>query len=163
SNLWIAPTESTAVRDSLEDEAPVRFAAVPDPELYATDAFWPRETVRVLSRGVVRDTDYALVQVIPFQWNPVRRVLRVYDQREASDLRRVLANLNPAAIGEAWKIEIDRDGLYRVAQADLMAAGFPASVDPTQLKLELRGQPVPIRVLDNDNDGRFDAGDEILF
>src|SRR5262249_44729161 len=81
-----------------------------------------------------------------------------------ADLARIEAAANPAAGIEAYKIEVDTDGIYRVSFAALAAAGFPAAPVPfTDLRLELRGQAVPIESIDADRDGRFGPGDAIEF
>ncbi len=61
------------------------------------------------------------------------------------------------------KITVDRDGLYRITYADLVAAGWnPAGIDPRTFHLTSQGQDVAIEVA-GEADGQFDPGDYILF
>ena len=79
----------------------------------------------------------------------------------------VLAPLAPAAIAiearPAIKIFLSDPGVYRVAHADLVAAGWPADeLASSRLHLRHGERPVPIAVEDG-GDGRFGAGDAVLF
>jgi len=61
------------------------------------------------------------------------------------------------------KIRTDRVGMHRISPADLTAAGLsPAALDPRSFRLTLVGEEQSIEVT-GENDGSFDAGDEILF
>ena len=69
----------------------------------------------------------------------------------------------PEADSSAWRIVVDRDGMHRLTQARLQAAGADTdSIDPATLALSSRGREAPIFVRGGD-DGRFGPGDEIVF
>lgn len=69
----------------------------------------------------------------------------------------------PYAGGPAYKLTIDRDGIYQVTPVDLQAAGVDlASLDPRTFRLYDRGQEVAVHVA-GEGDGRFDPGDVLLF
>jgi len=59
-----------------------------------------------------------------------------------------------AAAQPAVKIYVRREGWYRIAQSELVAAGLDARVDPLVLRLLVDGQEQPISVL-TDKDGRL--------
>lgn len=61
------------------------------------------------------------------------------------------------------RIGVTADGIVRMTPADLQAAGVNVnSVDPRTFSMSSLGQPVAILVT-GEADGRFDAGDQILF
>jgi len=63
----------------------------------------------------------------------------------------------------AYKVLVDRDGIYQVTYDDLLAAGAPVdSLDPRTLRLDDQGQEVALYVAGED-DGSFDSGDYVLF
>jgi Peptidase family C25 len=67
----------------------------------------------------------------------------------------------PAAM-PAVKLEVRREGWYRVTQPELVAAGLNPGADPRLLQLYVDGREVPIRVA-GEEDGQFDPGDAIEF
>jgi hypothetical protein len=63
----------------------------------------------------------------------------------------------------AYRISVTADGLYALTYTDLATAGLPVdTLDPRSLQLYYMGQPVPIRVI-GEEDGYFDAADVVLF
>ncbi len=60
------------------------------------------------------------------------------------------------------KMMVRQEGLYRVAQQDLVALGFDAGVNPRFIKVTAAGIEQPITVVGG-KDGRFDAGDSVEF
>ncbi|MEK6302327.1 MAG: C25 family cysteine peptidase [Acidobacteriota bacterium] len=74
----------------------------------------------------------------------------------SAPVERVAKLLKPTAAGlavqagiasqQAVKLSVKHEGWYRVEQADLLAAGFPASADSLKLQLFVDGQEVPILV-----------------
>jgi hypothetical protein len=62
----------------------------------------------------------------------------------------------------AVKLLIREEGLYRVTQPELVAAGLSSRVNPRYLQLFVDGIEQPIRV-SGEKDGRFDPGDAIEF
>ena len=78
--------------------------------------------------------------------------------------------LRPATVEPSWtapggpaiKIAIKQDGVYRVGQPQLLAAGLDAAGDPRRLRLYTEGREVPVRISGED-DGRLDPGDALEF
>jgi uncharacterized repeat protein (TIGR01451 family) len=63
----------------------------------------------------------------------------------------------------AYKVQVDRDGIYQITRGDLQAAGVDvANLDPRTLRLHNQGEEIGIHVV-GQADGSFDAGDEMLF
>ncbi|MFP4436010.1 MAG: C25 family cysteine peptidase [Chloroflexaceae bacterium] len=63
----------------------------------------------------------------------------------------------------AFKISVRAAGIYQVTPADLTRAGLdPTGIDPRTFKLRHGDQDIPIYV-QGEADGRFDAGDYLLF
>ncbi len=62
----------------------------------------------------------------------------------------------------AAKLKIKQTGWYSVSQAELVAAGFDASVNPRNLQLFVDGKQVSIRVT-GEQDGTFDTADAVEF
>jgi len=66
------------------------------------------------------------------------------------------------AAGRAVKLGVQAEGWYHVSQAELVAAGLDARVNPRHLHLYADGVEVPLLVL-GEQDGRFDPSDAIEF
>ncbi len=61
------------------------------------------------------------------------------------------------------KLSIVRDGLYKITDSDIYAAGVdPSTINPRTLKLYHRGLQVPV-YLEGEFDGKFNVGDYIEF
>lgn len=54
-------------------------AFIMDQVVYSTNAFWPSNIVEIETQLKIRGVDYAVVQIRPIQYNPVTKVIRVYD------------------------------------------------------------------------------------
>jgi len=69
-----------------------------------------------------------------------------------------------ALSGQEWvKITTDQEGMVRITQADLLAAGVNLSdLDPRTLQLFSRGEELAIWV-SGESDGVFDASDQLIF
>lgn len=50
-----------------------------DEEIYGTDAWFPQNPVIVHERVVMRDLHLVTIEVVPFQYNPVSKELRIYE------------------------------------------------------------------------------------
>jgi hypothetical protein len=61
-----------------------------------------------------------------------------------------------------FKIPVAKEGLYRIAYADLVAAGFPATSDPKNIQLFHRGVQQAI-IVAGESDGEFNTSDFIEF
>ncbi len=68
-----------------------------------------------------------------------------------------------SSVGPRCKLSVTKDGMYSVPGRDLEAIGISiGTIAPRTLALTNRGKRVPIFVR-GENDGRFDATDEIIF
>ncbi len=91
-------------------------------------------------------------------------------RRHSAVLALALQGGEPAAGRQAleadsstWQVVVDRDGMHRLTEARLRAAGADTGgIDPATLALSSRGREVPILVR-GDDDGRLDPGDAIVF
>ena len=79
----------------------------------------------------------------------------------ASSSARVFAPPNLASQA-AVKISVKREGVYKVTQSELVAAGLPPTVDPRLLQLHVDGLQQAIAVA-GEGDGSFDAADWVEF
>ena len=61
-----------------------------------------------------------------------------------------------------FKLAVAQDGIYKISQAELSAAGFPVSADPRNIQIFHRGKEQAV-LLEGQNDGTFDPSDFILF
>lgn len=115
--------------------------------------------------------------------NMYRELILNYDQGESYAVRRVPSSLKKiAAYDQPWyRIEVTRDGLYRIDRSILSAAGINVSaIDPRNIRIYNNGgNPLSYSTADQANNpvgpvenailvigeenGRFDEGDYILF
>jgi hypothetical protein len=72
-NVKIAPSKGHLSRSVDPASVPYSFASV-----YQKDAFWPEEVVSLAEPYIMRDFRGQVVQIAPFQYNPVTHTLRVY-------------------------------------------------------------------------------------
>jgi hypothetical protein len=64
---------------------------------------------------------------------------------------------------QAWRVNIDADGLYRLGYDDLAAAGMELdAIVPDNLRVLVDGKEIAIQV-DGAEDGSFDPGDQLIF
>lgn len=68
--------------------------------------------------------------------------------------------INPSQV--YFKVPVTQKGLYRIAQPQLVAAGFPSNINPQYIQMFHRGQEQAIFVA-GESDGTFDASDYIEF
>ena len=175
----------------------------PNEVIYASDALYPVEYVKIVEDGFLRDQRIVRVEVVPFQYLPALRkvvlhqqihiiltfnsnmdislelkenrlndpyemVLRPsilnYDQaKNWRSLPEVTNTRETTVDGPRLKIDIDRDGLYRLTYVDLLNAGMNIDeVDPRLLHATNQGRDVAIYIVGED-DGVFNAEDYILF
>jgi hypothetical protein len=73
-NVDIAPSKGNLSRSVNPDDVPYTF----DKQYYGADAFYPGQLARAGEPYILRDRRGMVVDVYPFQYNPVRRTLRVY-------------------------------------------------------------------------------------
>jgi hypothetical protein len=73
-----------------------------------------------------------------------------------------IAQSGDLASRPAAKISVKNEGWYRVSQAELVAAGFDAAVDPRLLQLYVDGKQQPM-IVSGEDDGRFGPGDAVEF
>ncbi len=63
-----------------KDDGPLHY--MPDPEIYARDAFYPASPVMVSEVTSIRGLDVVVVEIFPFRYNPVTGQLEVNQQIE---------------------------------------------------------------------------------
>lgn len=64
----------------------------------------------------------------------------------------------------SYRLLVQEAGMYQLTYADLLAAGLPvANIAPDRFRMYYNGAEIAIRVLDTDEDQRFDPEDRILF
>lgn len=73
-NIEIAPSKGDLKRNVNPDTVPYTFGAV-----YNQDAFYPGELSTISSPFILRDTRGITVSLYPYQYNPVQKKLRVYN------------------------------------------------------------------------------------
>jgi hypothetical protein len=72
--IAVAPSKGNLYRNQNPDDVPYEF----NKTAYATDAFYPGTLVETHEPYILRDFRGVVVDVYPFQYNPARRVLRIY-------------------------------------------------------------------------------------
>jgi hypothetical protein len=82
--------------------------------------------------------------------------------RQLADQLNLQSGQTPLSSQPAVKISINRQGLYRLTQPQLVAAGLSETVDPRLLQLFVDDREIPITVLTG-KDGRFDQSSFIEF
>lgn len=75
TGVRIAPSKGPITRDILPQTVPYVFS-----DVYQTDAFYPAEVAALAEPYIMRDVRGIVVDVNPFQWNPVTETLRVYQK-----------------------------------------------------------------------------------
>lgn len=110
--------------------------------------FYARAGARTPTPAAKGDAIPAAPRPVPRAWVPLSPAPRVTSSYLA---------------GGPWlKIEVREEGIYRLAGADLRAAGLPANVEPRGLRLFTEGREAAIRV-DGTRDGRLDPEDAVWF
>ncbi len=67
-------------------------------------------------------------------------------------------------VGELYKIELNQDGIYDISGADLAAAGMNiSSVDPANLQMMVRGEPVALQIINDNGDNQLDPTEIVRF
>lgn len=138
--------------------------------------------------AISRKQPYASVDIMPLRWNNALKsweklvsfdiVIEVEDKEEDAYHKSSSANNSVLAYGDWFKIRIDQTGIFRISYQELEQMGFDMSVDPRKISIYGNGGGVlpeknddfrhddlvenPIVVV-GESDGKFDAGDYILF
>jgi ELWxxDGT repeat protein len=156
------------------DEPPPLTEVGPIPATHAGDVAWPEQPLVFEGVRQVGDRTFLAFRVNPVQYTASTEELAFH--------RRILARitLGPAVASTAptpaeeevqrqlatspgvVTFTVEEDGVYRLSGADLAAAGFDLSGDPTRLTVYARGRQVPIRVVGGE-DGAFDPQDAVEF
>ncbi|HSN73771.1 MAG TPA: C25 family peptidase propeptide domain-containing protein, partial [Anaerolineae bacterium] len=151
---------------------------LPDPSIYAVDAFYPESPVVAGAEQWQRGRRLLALRVFPFQYNPVTRQLRYHPdlqitvhltpeeptRLQAGDHAGFQRMINePASSSGALRIRTAGRGMVRLTYRDLQAAGVPlATVSPASFALSYLGEPVASEVTGIE-DGRFDPADLVIF
>lgn len=164
-------------------------AYTPDPAIYDANAFFPAAEYEVSEPFAFGDKQYVRVTLYPLRYNPVAREMhyiesysvrlnfvdaagraagRAPDNAELKAccglLRQPGSGATLLPVGQtAYKIAVNRDGIYEITYADLQAAGFPvATANPNTFQMLTGGQAVAHQFIGNPNDG-FQPGEVIRF
>lgn len=74
SGVAVAPSKGSLKRNVSPLDVPFTFG-----EVYETDAFYPGELATLTDPFILRSTRGATIKVNPYQYNPVTKVLRIYN------------------------------------------------------------------------------------
>lgn len=72
-DIAVAPSKGAIFRHTNPDDVPYTFG-----DAYQADAFYPGELATLRDPYILRDQRGVVVEINPFQYNPVQRLLRVY-------------------------------------------------------------------------------------
>ena len=130
---------------------------------------------RIVAR-IIWDDDRSKAASFSRAFNPtyegmMRDAIINYDalERRSRLVAPAMDNLAPSKIvastaaGQALKIGVTQDGMYRITPVNLTANGFDLTgIDPANIQITNRGQEIPI-YMQEDGNGSFDGSDYILF
>lgn len=74
-NIEIAPSKGNLLRTVNPDDVPYTYGQV-----YDKDAFFPSKLASLQEPYILRDYRGQVVQIFPFQYNPIQKTLRVYNE-----------------------------------------------------------------------------------
>lgn len=147
----------------------------PIPASHDGSAVWPPSALEVLGLVTVGERTFVSLRVNPVGFLADLGVLTYHPQLRARIALGAPVTTTSSAVTQAealqahlavaagvLRIDVDRDGLYRLTTEDLAAAGFDTSRDPRTLRLYNLGREVAVRVT-GEADGRLDPGDALLF
>ena len=154
----------------------------PKPDIYQRNAFYPTSLLLPAQEQWQRGRRLLLLQLFPFQYNPVTGIVRHHSEIEITiEINGIeqqetvrgkqdasqFTPLNRLATGEgvegAVRLYTAERGLYRVTYDELLEAGVPVeTLDPTTFAVSHLGELVAIQVL-GEEDGSFDADDLLIF
>ena len=72
-NISVAPSKGSLSRNINPDDVPFTYS-----EAYQTDAFYPSQLSKISDPFILRDFRGTSLQVFPYAYNPVSKVLRIY-------------------------------------------------------------------------------------
>ena len=75
--IEVAPSKGNLLRNVIPSQQPYSFG-----EVYQKDAFFPADIVEAQETYTLRDFNAQALWVYPFQYNPITKILRVYDTIE---------------------------------------------------------------------------------
>ena len=87
----------------------------------------------------------------------LRRDVKI--KKELQDVKLLAADLKKPGV----KIKISKDSLYRIDAKDLLKAIRRRSCAVEDIQLYNQGQPVPIKIIDENSDGIFENEDKVIF
>ena len=76
-NVSIAPSKGNLIRNVNPDDIPYEFD-----NIYNEDMWYPGKLAKLRDPYILRDFRAQVVEIYPFQYNPYRRILRVYTEIE---------------------------------------------------------------------------------
>jgi len=142
-----------------------------DSNTYSLDALYPNKLADVDYSSYLRGQNVAKIKLMPLQFNPVTQSIEFYNRLRIK-LTFAVSSASTAASGgsgvpsgtaDAYKLEVNQDGIHRVTYSELNAAGLSVStINPKNFKLYFKGTQIPIHV-EGEADNTFDSGDYIEF
>lgn len=113
-NVEISPSKGNLKRNVSPSSIPYTFG-----NAYNTDAFYPSQLAKLGSPYNLRNTRGATVSFYPYQYNPVTKVLRVYENLQAE----IVMNPAETGINELSAEVTNRDVFHNVYDHHYLNAG----------------------------------------
>ena len=107
-NIEIAPSKGNLLRTINPSDVPYEYG-----EVYQKDAFFPGKLASLQKPFILRDFRGQVVQVFPFQYNPVTKILRVYTKIEVEVYANGVAETNILERPASGKITKDFENIYQ--------------------------------------------------
>ncbi len=108
-DIDIVPSKGNLLRTIDPATVPYQFG-----DAYRTDAFFPGELVELGEPYIMRDYRGLVVDVYPYQYNPVTRTLRVYTSLTVEVAQVGVGGANPLVRGTvAWRPSLAFEQLYQ--------------------------------------------------
>jgi len=93
-NIYVVPSKGNLTRDINPEDVPYTF----DP-IYNKDAWYPQDIVFARDPYILRDARGMVIQVQPFQYNPVQHKLRVYTNISVQVTENGYSDVNTKDVG----------------------------------------------------------------
>ncbi len=127
-NVLVTPSKGSLKRNINPDNVPYAFGAE-----YNNNAFYPGELARTGDVYILRNTRGITVSVQPYQYNPVTKVLRVYQNIRA----KVLINDKEIGFNELEIVQEPNDVFMKVYQHHYLNANTELKYTPVEEEGEM--------------------------
>ena len=105
-NINIIPSKGNLPRSVNPEDVPYTFS-----DFYSTDSWFPEDIVKTYEPYIMRDARGMVVEVHPFQYNPTKKVMRVYKKILITVKNIGLDDVNILDVNLYDKMTVDRDFL----------------------------------------------------